>query len=159
GSRGRRAALAARKGAAGRARGPVVWSCETPSSVIWQPSGYAQPGGSVNGNRRGLATGATAPRPRLYRGPRAGHNPARPMNDPTPDRGRARFPWLGVALFVLALAAAALGGFAWHYSDLILDPRSSSTLHEQRVLAAGPDWVRLSRDHESLEPGTWAPQW
>ena len=81
------------------------------------------------------------------------------MNDPTPDRGRARFPWLGVALFVLALAAAALGGFAWHYSDLILDPRSSSTLHEQRVLAAGPDWVRLSRDHESLEPGTWALQW
>jgi len=81
------------------------------------------------------------------------------MSQPSRERGRARFPWLGVSLSVSALVVAVLGGFAWHYSDLILDPKSSSTLHEQRVLAAGPGWIRLSRDHEGLQPGTWALQW
>ncbi|MGH7742652.1 MAG: alpha/beta hydrolase family protein [Candidatus Eiseniibacteriota bacterium] len=65
---------------------------------------------------------------------------------------------LGVLAAALAgLAALAIG--AWHYSDLVLLPPKPSTLHEQRVLAAGPNWVRLSRDRESLEPGTWALQW
>src|SRR5258705_448662 len=57
------------------------------------------------------------------------------------------------------LVASALAGAAWHYSDMILGPDSPPTLHEQHILALGPGVVRLSRDHESLEPGRWALEW
>lgn len=60
------------------------------------------------------------------------------------------------ALLALILLVA---GPLWRYSELIVGPRQSSTLHEQRVLAAEPGRVRLSRDRESLEPGVWALQW
>jgi uncharacterized protein len=60
---------------------------------------------------------------------------------------------------LLAVAAAILGVTAWRYSDMILGPDRSPTLREQRVLAAAPGRVRLSRDHESLQAGSWALEW
>ena len=63
------------------------------------------------------------------------------------------------AAIVLGLAVAVLFVMAWRYSnDLLLPPRPS-TLREQRVFAAGPGWVRISRDHESEATGTWALEW
>ena len=57
------------------------------------------------------------------------------------------------------LIAGAVVGFGWHYSNMILGPDRPSTLHEQQVLAIAPGQIRLSRDHESLEPGRWALEW
>ena len=62
----------------------------------------------------------------------------------------------GVLLLVIALIVA---GPLWHYSELIVGPRTPSTLHEQQVYAAEAGRVRLSRDRESLQPGVWALQW
>src|SRR5882762_5642983 len=78
-----------------------------------------------------------------------------------PDRPARRVRrWvIAVALGVIVATAAALAAVAWHYSDMIVGHRSPSTLEEQRVLAARPDRIRLSRDAESLQPGTWALQW
>jgi uncharacterized protein len=72
---------------------------------------------------------------------------------------RPRHVLLTVALAVSAAAAAVLGGAAWHYSDMILGPDRPPTLREQRVLAAGPGRVRLTRDRESLQAGSWALEW
>jgi pimeloyl-ACP methyl ester carboxylesterase len=66
---------------------------------------------------------------------------------------------LWIALAVLGLALALAAGPLWYYSEQIVGPHLASTLHEQRVLAAEPGRVRLSRDRESLEPGVWALQW
>jgi len=84
-------------------------------------------------------------------------NHAVPVAGAAPRRHGRSALVVGGALVVLALAAAI--GVAWYYSNLILVLGGPSTLHEQRVLAAGPGWVRLSRDRESLEPGTWALEW
>jgi uncharacterized protein len=65
--------------------------------------------------------------------------------------------WLLAATLVVATTLLAVA--IWRYSDLIVGPRQASTLHEQRVLAADSSWIRLSRDRESLQPGTWALQW
>ena len=61
-----------------------------------------------------------------------------------------------VVVFVSLAIPAAI---AWHYSDRILGPDSPHTLREQRVLGTDPGRIRLSRDRESLQPGTWALQW
>ena len=66
---------------------------------------------------------------------------------------------LAVALAVPVVAAAILGGIAWRYSDMILRLEQPPTLHEQRVLAADPGRVRLSRDRESVQAGSWALEW
>ena len=66
---------------------------------------------------------------------------------------------LRIAALVLLCLSAALGVVAWRASELILHAGDAPTLREQRVLAAGPGWVRLSRDRESVRPGTWALQW
>jgi fermentation-respiration switch protein FrsA (DUF1100 family) len=67
---------------------------------------------------------------------------------------------LVVATIALGLVlAVAIGAAAWHYSNEILRIGPPSTFHEQRVLAAEPEWIRLSRDRESLQPGTWALEW
>lgn len=70
-------------------------------------------------------------------------------------------PWILVrsALALLVVAAASLFAVAWNYSNDFLRPPRPSTLREQRVLEAGPDWVRISRDRESEQPGTWALEW
>ena len=57
------------------------------------------------------------------------------------------------------LLAAMLVAVGWHVSDMILGPDAPPTLHEQRVLAVGSGRVKLSRDRESLQPGTWGLQW
>ena len=75
-----------------------------------------------------------------------------------PRAGLGRFFAL-IAIGVLLVIALIAAGPLWHYSDLIIGPRTPSTLHEQRVLAAEPHTVRLSRDRESLQPGVWALQW
>jgi len=75
----------------------------------------------------------------------------------TPSRRRRAL--LSVTLAAPVLAAAILGAAAWHYSDMILGPDRPKTLREQRVLAVEPGRVRLSRDRESLEAGTWALEW
>lgn len=72
---------------------------------------------------------------------------------------RARRALFGVALAALASAAAILVAMAWRYSDMILMPERPPTLREQRVLAVEPGRVRLSRDRESLQAGTWALEW
>jgi hypothetical protein len=66
---------------------------------------------------------------------------------------------LSVAIAVPAVLAAILVAAAWRYSDMILMPERPPTLREQRVLAAEPGRVRLSRDRESLQAGTWALEW
>jgi uncharacterized protein len=69
---------------------------------------------------------------------------------------------LGVRVVAAAAGlslAAILVATAWRYSDLILLPDRPPTLREQRVLAAGADRVRLSRDRESLQAGSWALEW
>ncbi|MFI5372617.1 MAG: alpha/beta hydrolase [Candidatus Eisenbacteria bacterium] len=81
------------------------------------------------------------------------------MTDPGRTLRRFAVPWLTIALVSLALAGVVVGAFAWHYSDLILEPTGKSTLREQRVLASGANRIRLSRDRESLQSGTWALQW
>lgn len=68
---------------------------------------------------------------------------------------RTRWALVGAAL----VAAGAVAGFGWHYSDMILGPDRPPTLHEQHVLAIEPGRIRLGRDHESLEPGRWALEW
>jgi hypothetical protein len=65
--------------------------------------------------------------------------------------------WL--ALAVPAVCVGLVFAVAWNASDQILTASKPSGLHEQQVFAAGPGWVRLSRDGESLQPGTWALQW
>jgi pimeloyl-ACP methyl ester carboxylesterase len=70
---------------------------------------------------------------------------------------RAVALWIALGVIVLALVLSA--DPLWQYSELIVGPHTASTLHEQRVLAAEPGRVRLSRDRESLEPGVWALQW
>jgi hypothetical protein len=80
--------------------------------------------------------------------------------DDTPDRPRG--PWRGpitVASVALVVVLAALGGLAWYYSNLILRLDPPPTLREQRVLAAEPGRIRLSRDRQSLEAGRWALEW
>jgi dienelactone hydrolase len=84
------------------------------------------------------------------------------MNDSSvggsrPQVRSGRWRWLAVALAVAG--AAALGGFAWHYSGMIVGPRAPSTLHEQHVRDAGPGRIWLSRDLESAQEGSWALQW
>jgi uncharacterized protein len=75
----------------------------------------------------------------------------------TPSRRRRALP--AVAFAVPVAAAAILSGIAWRYSDMILGPDRPPTLREQRVLAAEPGRVRLSRDRESLQAGSWALEW
>jgi pimeloyl-ACP methyl ester carboxylesterase len=68
----------------------------------------------------------------------------------------------GITTPVTLGALAVLVGVvavAWRYSDLILLPDRPPTLREQRVLGVEPGRIRLSRDAESLQPGTWALQW
>lgn len=66
----------------------------------------------------------------------------------------------GVAvLAALAACAAVPAGIAWYTSNQILLAGEPPSLREQQVLAAGPDWVRLSDDEQSRQPGTWALQW
>jgi hypothetical protein len=72
---------------------------------------------------------------------------------------RRRRALLAVTLAVAGVAAAILGGIAWRYSDMILGPDRPPTLREQRVLGTEPARVRLSRDHESLQAGSWALEW
>jgi hypothetical protein len=77
----------------------------------------------------------------------------------TPDR---RGPWrrsIVVALVALAAVLGALGGVAWYYSNLILRLDPPPTLREQRVLAAEPGRIGLSRDRQSLQAGWWALEW
>jgi alpha-beta hydrolase superfamily lysophospholipase len=64
-----------------------------------------------------------------------------------------------VMLAVPVVAASVLVVAAWRYSDMILMPERPPTLREQRVLATEPGRVRLSRDRESLQAGTWALEW
>jgi pimeloyl-ACP methyl ester carboxylesterase len=64
-----------------------------------------------------------------------------------------------IAMLVLLAIALIVVGPLWHYSELIVGPRTPSSLHEQQVFAAEADRVRLSRDRESLQPGVWALQW
>jgi uncharacterized protein len=66
---------------------------------------------------------------------------------------------LAVGLAGPVVVTAILGATAWRYSDMILGPDRPPTLHEQRVLAAEPGRVRLSRDRESLQAGSWALEW
>ena len=66
---------------------------------------------------------------------------------------------LAIAGGLAGLAIIGLGVVGWRYSDLILVMPGPSSLHEQRVLDSGEDWVRLSRDDESVQPGTWALEW
>jgi glycosyltransferase involved in cell wall biosynthesis len=73
-------------------------------------------------------------------------------------RARRRAIAFGVAGLGIAVAAT-LGGVAWHYSNRIIGPRAPSTLHEQHVWSAGPGRIRLSRDRESQQAGTWALEW
>jgi hypothetical protein len=81
------------------------------------------------------------------------------MNSLPRTLSRPRRAGLGVALAVPAVAAAILIAVAWRYSDMILMPERPPTLREQRVFAAGPGRVRLSRDRESLQAGSWALEW
>lgn len=71
----------------------------------------------------------------------------------------SRRRWLWLALAAFAAAMVPVSSALWRYSELIVGPRQPSTLHEQRVFAVESDRIRLSRDRESLEPGTWALQW
>jgi len=64
-----------------------------------------------------------------------------------------------IAFAALLVAVAIVAVPVWHYSELIVGPRQPSTLHEQRVYSAESDRIRLSRDLQSLEQGTWALQW
>jgi uncharacterized protein len=64
-----------------------------------------------------------------------------------------------VVLAGLGLVTAAAIGVGFHYSNAIVGPDRPPTLHEQRVLAVGQGRIRLTRDRESLQPGTWALQW
>lgn len=67
---------------------------------------------------------------------------------------------LAVATAIALLAATAVAGaVAWRYSVMILGPDGLPSLREQRVLAAAPGRIRLSRDAESLQPGVWALEW
>lgn len=72
---------------------------------------------------------------------------------------RGRRIGFGILLAVVALAAVGLAGVGWYYSGMILGPDKPTSLEEQRVIAAWPDRIELSRDRESLEPGRWALQW
>ncbi len=75
-------------------------------------------------------------------------------------RSRNARRWvIGIAIVLCVAGVAALGPVAWHYSEMIVGPREPPTLKEQRVLPASPGKIRLSRDRESLQPGTWALQW
>ncbi len=74
-------------------------------------------------------------------------------------RPRARRVALTVGTAVLLLAVAGAAAVGVHYSNSILKPGGPPTLREQRVLEVAPDRVRLSRDAESLEAGTWALEW
>jgi uncharacterized protein len=86
------------------------------------------------------------------------HSPSPAPSAPArPRRALCRPALLAATLGVLCVAALAVA--AWRTSDTILHAGAPPTLHEQQVLAAGPGWVRLSRDAESLQPGTWALQW
>jgi len=79
--------------------------------------------------------------------------PAAPARIPARHRLRA-------ALLALAgVIAGGAGTVAWHYADRILGPDVPPTFIEQRVVAAGPGWIRLSRDAESAAAGTWALEW
>jgi hypothetical protein len=62
-------------------------------------------------------------------------------------------------MVVLLAIALIVAGPLWHYSELIVGPRTPSSFHEQQIFAAAADRVRLSRDRESLQPGVWALQW
>jgi hypothetical protein len=81
------------------------------------------------------------------------------MNGITAGRQDAQGWWVLRGAAALALVGALLAALGWHYSEMILAPDHPPTLHEQRVLAAGSGRIRLSRDQESIEPGTWALQW
>ena len=72
---------------------------------------------------------------------------------------RLRRTVLVVGLVVSAAGAVALGATAWRCSDLILRPERPPSLREQRVLTLEPGRVRLSRDRESLQAGSWALEW
>lgn len=73
------------------------------------------------------------------------------------SRGARRLA--GFALALVLLGAAVLGVIGWFYSNEILGPDAPPPLEEQRVIAAGPDRVTLSRDRESMLPGVWALEW
>jgi len=81
------------------------------------------------------------------------------MNPLSRMPSRLRRALLAVAIAVSAVLAAILVTVAWRYSDMILMPERPPTLREQRVFAAGPGRVRLSRDRESLQAGSWALEW
>ena len=81
------------------------------------------------------------------------------MNSQPRTPSRRRRALLAVIVAVPSLAAAILAGIAWRYSDMILRLERPPTLREQRLLAAEPGRVRLSRDPESLQPGSWALEW
>jgi alpha-beta hydrolase superfamily lysophospholipase len=75
----------------------------------------------------------------------------------TPPHGRRAL--FAAALAVAAVAGGILAATAWRYSEMILRLEPPPTLREQRVFAAEPGRVRLSRDRESLQAGSWALQW
>jgi len=81
------------------------------------------------------------------------------MSSRPPSGSSRRGVLLAGALAALLAAAVLAGAAAWRYSDMILGPDPAPTLREQQVLAAAPGRVRLSLDHESLQPGTWALEW
>jgi uncharacterized protein len=69
-----------------------------------------------------------------------------------------RILWRSTVWIVIVLTLVVVG-VAWRYSEKILGPDQPPPLREQRVLAAGSGEIRLTRDAESLQPGTWALEW
>lgn len=64
----------------------------------------------------------------------------------------------GSAAAATATVVGAALGIGWHYSSVLLDPRSRTVLPE-RVLGTAPGTVVLARSRLCLQPGVWGLRW